>query len=66
MQIALADRLAELPADYREVILLRHVEGMSFDEVARRMERTSGAARMLWLRAIELLRKQMPNDCEIQ
>jgi len=66
MQIVLADRLAELPADYREVILLRHVEGMSFDEVARHMERTSGAARMLWLRAIELLRKRMQNDCEIE
>jgi RNA polymerase sigma-70 factor (ECF subfamily) len=59
-EIMLADALAELPGDYREVILLRHVEGLPFEEVARRMDRTSGAVRMLWLRALERLRKTFP------
>ena len=43
-EIMLADALAELPGDYRQVILLRHVEGLPFEEVARRMDRTSGAS----------------------
>jgi len=59
-EIMLADALAELPGDYREVILLRHVEGLPFDEVALRMDRSSGAVRMLWLRALERLRKTFP------
>ena len=59
-EVMLADALAELPGDYRQVILLRHVEGLPFDEVARRMDRSSGAVRMLWLRALERLRKTFP------
>ena len=42
-----ADRLAELPPSYREVILLRNLEGLSFDEVAQRMGKTSPAVRQL-------------------
>ncbi len=52
----LADQLAELPEDHRQVILLRNLEGLSFKEVAESMGRSSGAVRMLWLRAIEGLR----------
>ena len=59
-EIMLADALAELPSDYRQVILLRHVEGLRFEEVASRMDRSSGAVRMLWLRALERLRKTFP------
>jgi RNA polymerase sigma-70 factor (ECF subfamily) len=59
-EIMLADALAELPGDYRDVILLRHIEGLPFEEVARRMDRSSGAVRMLWLRALERLRKTFP------
>ena len=59
-EIMLADALAELPGDYRQVILLRHVEGLRFEEVAIRMDRSSGAVRMLWLRALERLRKTFP------
>lgn len=59
-EVLLADALAELPGDYREVIMLRHIEGLPFEDVARRMDRTSGAVRMLWLRALERLRKTFP------
>jgi RNA polymerase sigma-70 factor, ECF subfamily len=52
-----ADQLARLPADYREVIVLRNLEGLPFKEVARRMKRTVGAVRILWLRALDRLRK---------
>lgn len=54
--VLLADRLAQLPDDYREVLVLRNLQGLPFDEVARRIDRSVGATRMLWLRAIEKLR----------
>lgn len=57
--VMLADELAELPPDYRQVLLLRNLEGMSFGEVAEHMERSPGAVRMLWLRAVDKLRQQL-------
>jgi RNA polymerase sigma-70 factor (ECF subfamily) len=54
--VQLADRLAQLPGDYREVLVLRNLQSLPFEEVAARMDRSVGAARMLWLRAIERLR----------
>jgi RNA polymerase sigma-70 factor (ECF subfamily) len=58
-EIALADQLASLPADYREVIVLRHVESLPFEDIGERMGRTSGAVRMLWLRAVKALRARL-------
>ncbi len=58
-EILLADALAKLPADYRDVLVLRHIEDLPFEEVARRMERSAGAVRMLWLRALKMLRETM-------
>lgn len=55
-QVALALALADLPDDYRTVIQLRNLEGLSFAAVASRMARTNGAVRMLWLRAIKEIR----------
>jgi RNA polymerase sigma-70 factor (ECF subfamily) len=59
----LADALARLPNDYREVILLRHVEAMRFEEIAARLGRTSGAVRMLWTRALERLHRELESPC---
>jgi RNA polymerase sigma-70 factor (ECF subfamily) len=58
-EVLLADALAELPPDYRDVIVLRHIEGLPFDRVAERMNRTVGAVRMLWLRALKRLREEL-------
>jgi RNA polymerase sigma-70 factor (ECF subfamily) len=55
--VLLADALEALPPDHREVILLRHVEHLKFDEIATRMGRSSGAVRMLWTRALERLQR---------
>jgi len=54
--VVLADRLAQLPDDYREVLVLRNLQGLPFEEVAGRIGRSVGATRMLWLRAIDKLR----------
>ena len=57
--LLLADALARLPADYREVLILRHLEGLDFPDVARRMERSAGAVRVLWTRALKKLREEL-------
>lgn len=51
--VALSDQLARLRPQYRDVIVLRNLQGLSFEEIADRMDRKPGAVRMLWLRAIE-------------
>jgi len=55
--VILADVLARLPEDYREVIILRNIEGLPHEEIAKRMERGVGAVRMLWVRALARLRE---------
>ena len=55
--VALADQLAKLKPDYRDVIVLRNLQGLSFEEIADRMDRKTGAVRMLWLRAIDRFRQ---------
>ena len=39
-QIRMAEALSRLPPDYREVVVLRHFEELTFPEVARRMHRS--------------------------
>jgi RNA polymerase sigma-70 factor, ECF subfamily len=58
-RLLLAQVLDELPTDYRQVILLRNIEDLPHEEVARRMNRTEGAVRMLWVRALATLRDAM-------
>lgn len=60
--VLLANHLAKMTPRYREVIELRNLRGMSFEEVADKMGRSTGAVRMLWLRAIRQLRKQMEGE----
>ena len=55
-QTHLAEALANLSDDHREVIVLRNLEQLAWNEVARRMERSVDAARMLWTRALKQLR----------
>jgi RNA polymerase sigma-70 factor (ECF subfamily) len=57
--VLLADALARLPTDYHEVIILRHLERLKFDEIAVRMGRSAGAVRMLWTRALEKLHREL-------
>lgn len=54
--VLLADRLAMLAPDYREVLMLRNLQGLPFETIAEQMDRSVSATRMLWLRAIEKLR----------
>ena len=58
-EVRLAEVLARLPAEYRDVIILRNLEELPHEEIARRMGRSVGAARMLWLRALAELRSEI-------
>ncbi|RUL88409.1 sigma-70 family RNA polymerase sigma factor [Tautonia sociabilis] len=57
--VILAEALRDLSEDYREVIVLRHLEGMSFPEISKRMGRTEDSVKKLWARALARLRRQM-------
>ncbi len=63
-EVLLADVLSRLPEDFREVIVLRNLEGLPHDEVAQRMGRSPGAVRMLWVRALARLRQEMAGPGE--
>ncbi|MDA8745833.1 sigma-70 family RNA polymerase sigma factor [Rubripirellula amarantea] len=55
--ILVADAIGELPVDYQQVIVMRHFDGLSFEDIAERMDRSSGAIRMVWLRAIQKMKQ---------
>ena len=55
----LRQALEQMPDDYRQVVTLRYVEQCSFEEIGLRMGRTPNAARLLWLRAIERVRRDL-------
>ena len=58
-QMIIADVLEALPKDYREVVVLRNLQGLSHAEVAAKLSRTESAVRMLWLRALKQIRSEV-------
>jgi RNA polymerase sigma-70 factor (ECF subfamily) len=54
--VLLAEALAEMNSDDREVITLRNLERLEWQQVAAKMGRSTDAARMLWMRALRRLR----------
>jgi RNA polymerase sigma-70 factor (ECF subfamily) len=60
--VLLADLLTKLPPDYHEVIVLRHLEGLAFPQVAQRMGRSVDSVEKLWLRAVTRLRQAVGDN----
>jgi RNA polymerase sigma-70 factor, ECF subfamily len=60
--VRLAGLLDRLPPDYRDVLVLRYLEGLTFPAVAARMGRSVDAAEKLWVRALARLRRTMGTD----
>jgi RNA polymerase sigma-70 factor (ECF subfamily) len=58
-ELRIAAALEHLTPDHRQVIELRNLQRLPFDEVAARMGRTRPAAQMLWMRAIKKLQQVM-------
>jgi RNA polymerase sigma-70 factor (ECF subfamily) len=57
--VLLADALQRIPEDYREAIVLRQLEGLTFPEVARRMDRSVDSVKKLWIRGLGELRRAL-------
>lgn len=57
--VLLAEALARLPDELRELLILRHLEGLTFPEVAERMGRTVDSVKKQWPRALAALRRLM-------
>ena len=57
MTLLVAEAIGRLPEDYQTVIVLRHLEGLTFPQVAARMDRTLDSVEKLWLRGMARLRK---------
>ncbi len=55
--LKLHQALAQLPKDYRQVLILRSLERRSLREVSEIMERTEEAVRKLWSRALVQLQQ---------
>jgi RNA polymerase sigma-70 factor (ECF subfamily) len=56
-ELRVSAALEQLPPDYREVILLRNLQRLPFNEVAERMGRSRPAVQMLWMRAIQRMQE---------
>lgn len=52
---ALAAAIAQLPEEHQQVILLRFIEGMNHAEVARMLDKSEGACRVIQHRALATL-----------
>jgi len=59
--LALQRTLDRLPADYRQILVLRYQEERSFEEIAGLMQRSVNAVRKLWARAVERLQEEWEN-----
>ena len=55
--VLLANALAKLPENYRDVIVLRHLKGFRFPEVAQELGQTVDSVKAKWRRAISKLRE---------
>ena len=57
--VLLADALGRLSGDYREVIILRYLEGLPLADVAQRMGRSVDSVKKLWTRGLVQLRRAL-------
>jgi RNA polymerase sigma-70 factor (ECF subfamily) len=55
--VVLTEALARLPDEWRELLILRHLEGLSFPAVAQRVGRTVDTLKKQWPRALAGLRR---------
>ena len=58
----LAEALEQLPADYREILLLRHFQGVTFPAIARRLGKSLDSVKNMWLRGLAQLRRALEEE----
>ena len=57
--VLIAEALDCLPEHYREIIVLRDFEGLTFGEVGNRVNRSADSARKMWARGVVMLREAL-------
>jgi RNA polymerase sigma factor (sigma-70 family) len=57
--LALEQALSRLPDRYRQAVVWRHQEQLSWQEIGRRLGCTADAARKVWTRGIQHLRREL-------
>jgi RNA polymerase sigma-70 factor, ECF subfamily len=58
-EFRLAQALNGLPPQYREVIMLRQLQGLPFSEIAAQMNRSLDSVQKLWVRGLIQLREKL-------
>jgi RNA polymerase sigma-70 factor, ECF subfamily len=59
LTLKVANTLAQLPEDYRDVLVFRHLEELTFPQLAQRMGRTVDSVEKLWVRGLARLRQML-------
>jgi len=54
--------LSRLSADYQNVLILRHLEGLTFPQIGERMGRSVDSVEKLWLRGLTRLRQEFTGE----
>ena len=57
--VDLANMLEQLPDDYRSVILMRQINGLSFVDISMRLDRSEDSVQKLWIRGLQALKALM-------
>ena len=57
--VQLREAMGRLPEDSRRVIRLRRIEELATEQVAEAMDRSPNSVRILYFRALKLLREEM-------
>ena len=60
--VVVANALAKLKGHYRQVLVLRHIDGLSFAEVAERMGRSVKSVQNIWARALVRMREALESE----
>lgn len=60
--VRVANALASLSPNYRDVIMLRNIHRLEFRKIGEQMGKSHGATRMLWLRALEAFKKALEDE----
>lgn len=60
--LLVAQAIGRLAEDYRTVIVLRHLEGLTFPQIAERMGRSVDSVEKLWLRGLAKLRRSFGGE----
>lgn len=61
-ELELAVAISRLSEDHQEIIILRNLQRLPFDDISSRMGRSRGACQMLWTRAIQQLQQLLSSS----